>query len=36
MDTSEDVYRKENMAPILPYRLRKPKPKHKSPMKINM
>jgi hypothetical protein len=36
MDMSEDVYMKENMAPILPCKLSKPKPKHKSPMKINM
>ena len=36
MDMSEDVYRNANMAPILPYKLSKPKPEHKSPMKINM
>lgn len=36
MDTSDDVYRNANMAPILPCKLNKPKPEHKSPMKINM
>ena len=36
MDMSEDVHRNENMAPILPYKLSKPKPEHKYPMKINM
>ena len=33
---SEDVYMNANMAPILPCKLSKPKPEHKSPMKINM
>ena len=33
---SEYVYRNANMAPILPCKLSKPKPKHKYPMKINM
>jgi hypothetical protein len=36
MDMIEDVYRNANMAPILPCKLSKPKPEHKSPMKINM
>jgi hypothetical protein len=36
MDMSEDVYRNANMAPILPYKLRKLKPEHKYIMKINM
>ena len=36
MDMREDVYRNENMAPILPYKLNKLKPENKSPMKINM
>jgi hypothetical protein len=36
MDMSEDVYRNENLAPILPYNLSKLKPEHKYPMKINM
>jgi hypothetical protein len=36
MNTREDVYRNENMASVLPYNLNKPKPEHKSPMKINM
>jgi hypothetical protein len=36
MDMSEDVYRNENMAPLLPCKLIKTKPEHKSPMKINM
>jgi hypothetical protein len=46
MDTSEDVYRYENMAPLLPWcanmapllpcKLNKLKPEHKSHMKINM
>jgi hypothetical protein len=36
MDMSKDVYRNENMAPILPCNLSNPKPEHKYPMKINM
>jgi hypothetical protein len=36
MDMSEDVYRNANMAPILCCKLRKLKPEHKYPMKINM
>ena len=36
MDTSDDVYRYENMAPLLRYKLKKLKPEHKSPVKINM
>jgi hypothetical protein len=36
MDMSEDVYMNENMAPILPYKLTKMKPKDKYPMENNM